>query len=415
MEKQLSEVLYYPNFDPSDLAGIKQSLLLYDKVNLISPGSTPLMGRLLADSSGEEISQITGSGALNESSSLYSSNGKMLNLIPDGYIAKTHSDEFQAALAEDLADAEVLAWERRWKARNAGKEVSWYVLPTYFSGNVPQTESTEHQIQEVNTPTFGTLLRVPFLIGMSLGLSEALWAAVDHGYTLFTDDDASQEFLMLRLKRGWKRLSDDPELRKAFQLEPEFSAKVAVAYFGAWILRSKVPEVIKKASDNSVTEIVNLREKSDKKDALERFRRGLADLVQSQDLWDTAKFADFEHEAYRIYSHKIHPAFEELEGRRVHLKEVFKALDVNDALAEGIKAIPDLFVGAGVPAALGTGAALLAAHPIAPAALLALGCGIAAHTVPKLISEVGDRLKRRRSAQFLAYPLHLRKALGQHP
>jgi hypothetical protein len=285
MEKQLSEVLYYPNFDPNDLAGIKQSLLLYDKVNLISPGSTPLMGRLLAGTSGEELSQITGSGALNESWSLYSAKDKILNLIPDGNIAKTHSDEFQAALAEDLADEEVLAWERRWKARNAGKEVSWYVLPTYFGGHVPRTESPEHQIQEVFAPSFGSgLLRVPFLVGMSLGLSEALWAAVDHGYTLFTDDDASQQFLMLRLKRGWKRLSGDPELRRAFQLEPEFSAKVAVAYLGAWMLRTKVPEVIKKASDLSVTEIVNLREKSDKSDALERFRAGLADLVQSQDL-----------------------------------------------------------------------------------------------------------------------------------
>jgi hypothetical protein len=97
------------------------------------------------------------------------------------------------------------------------------------------------------------------------------------------------------------------------------------------------------------------------------------------------------------------------------LKEVFKALDVNDALSEGIKAIPELFVGAGVPAALGTGAALLAHHAVAPAALLALGCGIASHTLPKLIMEVGDRLRKRRSAQFLTYPLHLKRALSQHP
>jgi hypothetical protein len=414
MEKQLSEVLYYPNFDPSDLAGIKQSLLLYDKVNLISPGSTPLMGRVLANSSGEELSQISGSGALNESYALYSAKDKMLNLIPDGKIASSRWDEFQAALAEDLADEEVLAWERRWKARNAGKEMSWYVLDSYFGGNVPQTGSPQHQIEEVYNPSLRCVLfRVPFLVGMSFGLSEALWAAVDHGFTLFTDDNASQDFLMLRLKRGWRRLSRDPELQKAFTVEPEFAAKIAVANLGAWILQSKVPDAIKKASDLSIPEIINLREKSDKKDALERFRGGLANLVQSHDLWEQAKFVDFQDGAYKIYSQEILPAFEELEDRRVHLKEVFKALDVNDALSEGIKAIPELFVGAGVPVALGSAAALLAHHAVAPGALLALGCGVAAHTVPKLISELGGRLKRRRSAQFLAYPLHLKDALSQ--
>src|SRR6516164_2448682 len=36
MDKLPTEVLYYPNFDPTQLAGIKQSLLLYDKVHLIA-------------------------------------------------------------------------------------------------------------------------------------------------------------------------------------------------------------------------------------------------------------------------------------------------------------------------------------------------------------------------------------------
>jgi hypothetical protein len=179
-------------------------------------------------------------------------------------------------------------------------------------------------------------------------------------------------------------------------------------------LKSKVPEAIKKASHLSIPEILNLRQQSNQKDALERFRNGLAELVQSQDLWENAKFADFENEAYRIYSHKVLPAFEELEDRRVHLNDIFKALDVNDAVSKGIKAVPDLFVGAGVPTAVGTGLALFAGHLVAPAALLALGCGVAAHTLPKLISEISGRLSRRRSAKFLAYSLHLQKALGQN-
>jgi dsRNA-specific ribonuclease len=413
MGEQPTEVLYYPNFDPNDLAGIKQSLLLYDKVNLIAPQTTPLMGRLLADSPGEELSQISGSGALSESWSLPSALS-VVNMIPDEQIVRDRWDEFLAALSEDLADEEVLAWELQWKARNAGKEVSWYVLPSYFSLGMPVAGSPEHQIQEIYDKSLGLLMRVPFLVGMSLGLSEALWAAVDRGYTLFTDDDASQDFLMLRLKRGWKRLSRDPELRHAFAIEPEFASKVAVAYLGAWILQSKVPEAIKNASNLSVPEILELRQTSNQKNALEKFRKGIRELVQSQDLWEHAKFADFENEAYKIYSNEILPAFEELENRSVHLKDIFKVFDVNDAVSKGIKAIPDLFVSAGVPTAMGTGAALLARHPVAPAALLALGCGVAAYTVPKLISEISGRLGKRRSAQFLAYPLRLQKALVQN-
>jgi hypothetical protein len=47
-----------------------------------------------------------------------------------------------------------------------------------------------------------------------------------------------------------------------------------------------------------------------------------------------------------------------------------------------------------------------------PAALLALGCGLTAHFVQKLMTELSDRLSKRRNAQFLAYPFHLEKTLS---
>lgn len=62
MDTKPSEVLYYPNFNPNDLAGIKQSLLLYDRVNLIAPVTTPLMGSVLADSPGEELADVDKKG-----------------------------------------------------------------------------------------------------------------------------------------------------------------------------------------------------------------------------------------------------------------------------------------------------------------------------------------------------------------
>jgi hypothetical protein len=249
---------------------------------------------------------------------------------------------------------------------------------------------------------------------MSLGLSEALWAAVDKGYTLFTDDDTSEHFLMLRLRRGWKRLTRDPELRRQFGIEREFAKDYAAASLGAWTLQARVPGLIKKASSMSIAEIIELREQSDHTDALGHFRSGLAELVQSHNLWEAEKFRDFENEAYEIYRQNILPAFEDLEGKRIlSLEDVFVALDWKNALQEAIKSAPDLFVGAAVPTAVGGAAVLFGPVAVAPAALLALGCGLAGHFVKNLIEQMSDRLKERRSAQFLTYPLNLQKVVNE--
>ena len=73
---------------------------------------------------------------------------------------------------------------------------------------------------------------------------------------------------------------------------------------------------------------------------------------------------------------------------------------------------PELFVQAAVPTAAG-GAYLLGPVAVAPAALLALGCGLTGHFVKNLIEQMSDRLKKRRSAQFLTYPLNLQKAVSE--
>jgi len=59
------------------------------------------------------------------------------------------------------------------------------------------------------------------------------------------------------------------------------------------------------------------------------------------------------------------------------------------------------------------GALLLGGYAVAPAALLALGCGLTAHFVQELMAELSDRLSKRRKAQFLAYPFHLEKTLSK--
>ena len=410
MNEKSSEVLYYPNFNPKNLPGIKQSLLLYDRVNLIAPLTTPIMGSLLSDSSGTELSQIGHQGALSESWELPSAN-KVVGLISDMEIIQSRRDEFISALEQDLADESVLSWEKGWKSKHGKKDLNWFVLPSYFGDEIPTIDHPDYQIQPFRHDMFGELLRVPFLVGMSLGLSEALWAAVDKGYTLFTDDDASEQFLMLRLQRGWKRLTQDPKLHKQFGIETEFAKKYAVAYLGARTLQSKVPKLIQKASNMSIAEIIELREKSRHSNALMDFRRGLANLIESQDLWGADKFLDFEHEAFKVYKQCILPAFEELEDRRVpSIKDILVAFDWKNAVKETIKSGPDLFIGA---AAASGGALFLGPVAVAPAALIALGCGMSGHFVKNLVEQMSDHLKKRRSAQFLTYPLNLQKVVNE--
>ena len=410
MAENKSDVLYYPNFNPGDLAGIKQSLLLYDHVNVIAPMSTPILGSLLADSSGADLTEISRTGALDESYQV-TAEPDVFRLIPDDTIIQNRRDEFLAALEEDLRDPEVLAWEQRWQARRGGKTYDWFVLPSYFGGNPPEIRRTGYQIQPFTHPQIAEpLLRVPFLVGMSIGLSEALWAAVDQGLTLYTDDDTSEQFLLLRLQRGWKRLSNDPAIQRAFGLEPAFAQKYAVGYLGSRVLRAKVPRLIQQTAAMPIAEIVQLRSQSNRSDALQQFRAGLADLIESDHLWNTAKFRDFENEAYQTYAQKILPAFEELEGQRAALKDVLAAFDLQNAVKETVKALPDLFIGAAVPAA--AGAALQAGRlAVDSTALLALGCGLTADFVKNLVGQARAGQKKRKSAKFLTYPLNLRKAL----
>jgi len=428
MNEDCSEVLYYPNLHPENLAGIKQSLLLYDRVHVIAPLTTPLMGCVLSDSDCTELDAIERHGALGESWALPSAQAVAIH--SDVEIMRKRREEFLIAISEDLADPDVRQWESAWKVRHGGRDVSWFILPNYFDGNPPDINDANYRIERVRTNSFGELFRVPFLVGMSLGLSESLWAAVDGGWTLFTDDQASEEFLMLRLARGWKRLSTDPEIRSRFGIEHDFAAAYASARLGSRIIGMRMPELIREVADKPILEIVHMREESDQKDALKAFRSGLAELVQSDSLWKSRNFKDFENEAYAIYNQQVLPAFNALD--KTHFTsagDLFATVDVGEAVGEAIKSVPeairsaseaiksapDLFMRAAVPAAAAGAAAGLSAGvaAVTPVVLLAFGSGLAASFVAELIKHKLDQLQRRRSAQYLTYPLNLRKVLNK--
>ncbi len=409
MKDKQCEVLYYPNFNSKALPSIKQSMLLYDRIKLIAPTTTPLMGTILSDTSAG-LHKIGEKGAIDESYDLYSAHN-VVDIIPDLEIIQNRRDEFLKALNEDLSDDEVIAWEKKIKKEHDWKDLSWYVLPGYFNLNAPEIDNPNYQIEEVEHEKYGTLLRLPFLVGMSLGLSEALWASVDKDLTLFTDDDISRQFLMFRLKRGWKYLAKDPHLQKIFGIEQEFSEKIASATFGSWVLQKKIPGLVEKVTTMSIDEIIKLREKSNHSNVLKVYRDGISNLVMSHDIWESKTIREFENEAYKIFKKQVLPAFEELEKKRIlSLKDVFVALDWKNALKETIKSTPSLFVSAAVPVATG-GGLFFGAFAIAPAGILALGCGLGGHFVKNLFDQMSERLKNRRTAQFLTYPISMKKTL----
>jgi hypothetical protein len=408
VNNNLTEVLYYPNFNPTDLIGIKQSLLLYDRVNVIGTPGTPYFGSILSNSDSMDFTEISNLGA-GEGMDIDGQNE--LGIIPDYEIVENHLNEFADALVEDLNDEEVLAWERKWEERQGGKKIYWFVDPEYFGRKINEiNDRIVNPIYKIEY-NYG-LLKVPFLVGISLSISEAMWLAIDKGYTLFTDDVKSDEFLKFRLKRGWKHLMQNPSLRSKFGMEVEFSQKFATASLGAWILQTKVPDLIKEASSMSISEILELRRSSNSMDALNSFRSGISNLVQSRSLWESEKFENFEEEAYKIFNQDIKPAFEVLDRRKIlSIKEIFSAFDINNAVGQGIKKIPDLFIGAAVPSAAAASALAIGGVAIAPTALLALGCGLTAHFVEKLMEKMSTSFKEKRSAQFLTYPLNLQDAL----
>lgn len=404
-------ILYYPNFNSKDLKGIKHSLLLCEKISVIAPTMTPRyrMPLTLTPAETKEPPMINPHGVID--ANLFG----IVNIIDDYQIAEKHSREFVRALEEDLNDPEIDTWEREWKQRYGGRDHAWFVDPAYFHYFLKIDIKPEYGIEKVPDKKFGELLKFPFRVGMSLGLSEALWGAIDNDCTLFTVDAASTSFLMLRLKRGWKHLAQAQELQDQLDLEPEFAKRFATAELATWTLGLKVPGLFQELDNLTVKDILTLRENSDQKGALESFRTGIAEIVTSTGLWKINNFREFKNEAYHIIDKTILPAFKALEEKRdLSLKEIFTAFDAGAALSEIIKAIPKLFVSTPAASAAGTagGLALYGGIHLVPAALFALGCGIAAGGVKEFITGRQNRNKELAGAQFLTYPLQVQTRLN---
>lgn len=282
-------ILCYPNFNPNDLTGIKHALLLYDRVSVIAPTATPYFEVPLTPAdhvksglggiASYDNTDIKAEGALEglRNDCRLEDGTFAVEFISDYEIAKSRATEFVQALKHDLVDSEVAAWEAGPRARHPDQDYAWYVSRRYFS-EFPGFDVGDPDVRArfnlefVADSRFSDLIKVPFLVGMSLGLSEALWAALDKDLSLFTLDRTSAEFSLLRLRRSWRLLSDDGALQD--NLDIRLMKGFATSRFSAWTLGFRVPDLFRKIPGMSLTEVMDLRRQSDKMQALTDFRGG---------------------------------------------------------------------------------------------------------------------------------------------
>jgi hypothetical protein len=411
-------ILCYPNFNPNDLEGVKHSLLLDERVSVIAPTMTPRyrVPMTRADRSAREDTEIKPWGALEEAleDCRLDDGSTAVECIDDVEIATARPEEFKSALSEDLADPEVAAWEARLQAAHPDREYFWYISAPYFHdllkidvGNA--TVRARYRLERVSDPKLGDLVKVPFLVGMSLGLSEALWAAVDKGRSLFTLDPTSADFLLLRLRRGWRLLGNDPTLQR--NLDIRLAKDFAASQLSTWTLGVAAPALFEKVPDMTLKEVMALRRRADVEEALGKFRGGMARIISERGLWEAKDFQAFRAKAEQTVDRDLKPSYEALDRKPFDVKDVVTALDPATAAASFIKDIPKLFVSGAAAATMGGTVALAGGVSFVPVALFALACGLTGTAVAKVLGKWSARVKERRDAQFLTYSVKLRDAL----
>jgi hypothetical protein len=370
----------------------------------------------LADHAAHEGTAIKPWGALDEDleDCRLEDGSEAVEPIDDIEIASARPGAFKSALSEDLADPKLAAWEAGLQAAHPDREYFWYISAPYFREclkiDIDDEKVRElYRLELADDQKLGELVKVPFLVGMSLGLSEALWAAVDKGRSLFTLDPTSADFLLLRLRRGWRLLGEDDGLQS--DLDFELAKDFAAYQLSNWTLGVRVPELFDKIPGMTVKQVMALRQRADTKDALAAFRAGMARIVTDRAIWEAKDLQAFRAELVKTVDKVLKPAYEDLDRKPFDANGIVTALNPADAAASFIKAIPKLFVSGTAAATMGGTVALGGGVAFVPAALFALACGLTGAAVAEVLSDWSTRLRERRDAQFLTFSVNVREAL----
>jgi len=165
-----------------------------------------------------------------------------------------------------------------------------------------------------------------------------------------------------------------------------------------------MPKLLNTIGSLSIEEILELRQWADRGQALLAFREGLDRIVSSHELWKASTFEEFKKQAQEAVKKDILKPLEELEQRKiVSTNDIVNAFDAQTALRKTIESGRDLFIRSAVPA---TGV-------MASLAALGLLGAVGATMVQDVSVKIGERLKARRDAHFMTYPVRIRTTLGQ--
>lgn len=407
-------ILYYPNFNLNDLDGIKHALLLYDRVCVIGPTQTPSHALPttpadLVDGEPGKIKPYPSDGALAGlgDECLLEDGSAAVEVIDDYQIASARADEFLSALREDLDDPDVAAWEATVRRRKPDRRYAWYISAGYFQNNLgldvgDRNVRARYRLGTVVEPQLGELIEAPLAVGMSLGLSEALWAAADRDLSPFTLDPASAEFLLLRLRRGWRALTADANAPLRRNLDIDLKKRFATTGLRDWALGFSVPDLFEDIPGMRLSEVIALRRRADTGRALADFYEGTTQIVLESGLWRAKDFEAFRAQAEHEADTRLGPAWEALHRKPFEARDLVTAVDTSKAAGQFIAGIPKLFVSS-TAAAAGGAVALTGGLSLAPAALFALGCGLAGSTVARLLDGWRERREAKRNARFMSY------------
>lgn len=392
MSDNYTEVVYYPNFSTKDLTGIKQSLYLYDKVNLIGPNSTQYPGTIFSNGGIDPSKNLEVHYDL--ALQLFSQKNKYIEYIYDSdeVISKALDSTIQT-LVDDLKDKEILEWD----TNRVEKNQFWLVDKNYFA-NI-DIEKINEQIEDENykIDTSNDRAKVPFLVGMSLGLSEAMLVAIDRNCNLFTNDIDAEKFLRLRLKRGHNHLISNSKFQDNPFWNDVFNNTTTTGLLGIKVLQLTMPNFIYECANKSFEHIFKEREESDRIKALDNYRSGISSLVRNKELWKISSADTFRKEVFNIFNQELKPALEELEKNNIQShKEYISIINPGKIMGELFKSLPKLFISSAKTA-------------IEQKDIFALCCNLISDPVENYFNQLMLKKAEFQSIEYLTYPLLLKK------
>ncbi|CAB1075130.1 hypothetical protein JY97_13285 [Alkalispirochaeta odontotermitis] len=393
----LHEALYYPYMNFRSIATVKKALFLYDKVYLIYPSEAwQRVGIAIDDKSSADV-LVEHHYPLE--SFVYEG---WMEIIPADQIAGEYTREFLEQFDKDKSDQDIRKLDNDVKA--SGSPHDWYI----FAEKIPPTILEQYNLGkfQIQDEHGYPMIKLPFVEGSSIMTSHALCAAIKHKspLALFTDDAIQQQFLRLKLQRGWHQITSDPALMDQVQIELGVRENIEAANLAERAVSIALPNIFKSDEYEYLDKIMRFRQ--DHEEELREFRKGLAKLSSRKNVdWQNKDIREFQSATENIVKGDILPAFQALEqNARITVKDIKKGITGSDIMKlAGISGANSLIVGS-----LASLPGVAAGGPVFWAAALA-SMGI--YSVAKVWDIYRDKKKQLEEHEYLSFLVQAKAVL----